>query len=258
MRFSRSLLVHRGEPVVYVRETVTNLQPVDRFFQWQQHVTFGTPFLSKNCFVALPGGRGIAHPEGYAGRELLKSSSRFTWPNAERIHGGRVNLQHTLTNTGRGFVAGIQVLPQRADAFFCISNLRSRLAVGYCFRREDFPWICTWEENAARQTPPWKGREKTRALEFGASPLPLSRVDGQRLGPLFGSPTLACVAANMSREIRYVILLAKLPAGSEPVHDVRIAGARINLLGGRGKLLTSLPATHIEAGHLKASSISPT
>ena len=248
MQFARSLLVRRGEPIVYVRETVKNLQAVDRFFQWQQHVTFGPPFLSKDCFVALPGGRGMTHPEGYEGREWLKSSSRFTWPNAGRSHGGRVDLQQALTNTGRGFVAGVQILPQRADAFFCVSNLRSRLAVGYCFRREDFPWICTWEENAARRTPPWNGREKTRAIEFGASPLPLSRADGQQLGPLFGSPTLAYIPAKMSREIRYVIFLAKLPAGSEAVRDVRIAGAEINLLGGRGEVITSVPATHAGAG----------
>jgi hypothetical protein len=242
LSFSRSLLLRRGETVVYVRETVKNQRPVDQFFQWQQHATVGMPFLSRDCVVAMPGGRGKTFPSGYDGRELLKSNTDFIWPYAPRFDGGRVDLRHVLTTPGRGFVAGVQIVPDRAHAFVSVSNPRSQLAIGYCFRRKDFPWIAIWEENAARKASPWKGRERTRALEFGKSPLPLGRADNFGVGKLFGLPTLAHVPARGTQTACYAIFLARLPSGTRSIRDVVVGRSSIDLIGSSGKLISSLPA----------------
>ena len=246
LSFSRSLLLKRGESVVYVRETVRNHRPVDYYFQWQQHAAFGAPFLSPDCIIALPGEHGKTFPPGYEGRELLKSGKEFAWPFAPRFDRGRVDLQHALIAPGRGFVAGVQIIPARSHAFVCVSNPRARLAVGYCFRREDFPWIALWEENAARTSSPWNGREKIRALEFGVSPLPMSRSENFRLGSLFGTPTLAYVPAKGARTACYTLFLAKLPVGIPSIADVMVGNRSLDLLGASGKLATSLPAAAIQ------------
>ena len=246
LSFSRSLLLRRGESVVYVREAVKNERPVDQFFQWQQHATFGAPFLSRDCVVALPGGRGRTLPSGYDGRALLKSNTEFMWPYAPRFDRGRVDLRRALTTPGRGFVAGVQIVPDRSHAFVCIANARSGLAVGYCFRREDFPWIALWEENVARKSSPWKGRERTRALEFGTSPLPLSRAENFQLGRLFGTPTLAHVPAKGTRTACYVLFLARLASGTRSIADVAVGDRSIDLIEASGTMACSLPSAAIQ------------
>jgi hypothetical protein len=245
LSFARSVLLRRGESVVYVRETVKNKRSVDQFFQWQQHTTVGAPFLSRDCIVALPGGRGKTFPSGYDGRELLKSDTEFTWPYAPRFDRGRVDLRHALITPGRGFVAGVEIVPDRSHAFVCVSNVRSGLAVGYCFRREDFPWITLWEENVARKSSPWKGRERTRALEFGKSPLPMSRADNFVLGKLFGTPTLAHVSARGTQTACYVLFLARLSSETRSIYDVAVGTRALDLIGAGGRLASSLPAAAI-------------
>ena len=243
LAFSRSLLLNSGESVVYVRELVKNLRPVRRKFQWQQHATIGAPFL-QGATIVLPGARGKTLPSGYEGRELLKSNAEFDWPYAPRFNGGRVDLRRSLTTPGRGFVAGVQIAPHRTHGFVCALNARGSLAVGYCFRRQDYPWVALWEENVTRKSLPWRACEQTRGLEFGCSPLPLTRSENHKLGQLFGTPTLAHVSGGGTRTIGYAMFVAKLPAGTK-IKDVHVCARSIDLIGSSGNIAASLPATSI-------------
>ena len=243
--FSRSLSLRRGESVVYIRETVKNRRPAEHVFQWQQHAAFGPPFLSNRCTVALPGVRGKTFPPGYEGYELLQSNREFEWPFAPRFDRGLVDLRRVLTTPGRGFVAGVQIAADHPAAFVCISNPLARLAIGYCFRREDFPWVALWEENRARKSSPWKRRERVRGLEFGSSPLPMSRDQNLRLGELFGSPTLARLPENGEKTVGYLLFIAKLPAKGGEVADIRLGDKSIELIGAAKKTLCSLPAASL-------------
>jgi hypothetical protein len=247
LSFERRMRLTSGESIVYVRETVKNERQSDHFFQWQQHVTLGAPFLSPaDCVVNLPGARGLTHPAGYEGHELLKSNRKFTWPNAPHFHHGSVDLRRPLTTPGRGFVAGVQIAPDRSHAFVCALNTRLALVIGYCFRREDFPWITLWEENRTRSYSPWKGREQTRGLEFGASPLPLTHSENFRLGDLFGTPTLAHLPAESARSASYAFFLAHVPRETRAIANVAVRNRTLDLIGVSGKLLCSLPAGAIK------------
>ncbi len=242
LAFTRSLLLRAGESVIYVRETVKNERKLDQFFQWQQHATLGAPFLSKDCVIEIPGARGRTYPRGYEGRELLKSDAEFEWPYGPRYDRGRVDLRRVLTTKSRGFVAGVQIVLNRKHAFACAFNRRLSLAIGYCFCRDDFPWIALWEENGARRYAPWKGREKTRGLEFGASPLPLTRAENFMQGRMFGMPTLAHIPAGSTRTVNYVLFLAHVPKGSRSITDVVLKRDSLELVSPSDKVISSLPA----------------
>lgn len=56
-------------------------------------------------------------------------------------------------------------------------DVRHQLLIGYCFRREDFPWVAVWEENRAISAVPWQHRTEARGLEFGTTPTPSTRED---------------------------------------------------------------------------------
>lgn len=248
--FTRSLRLKRGESVVYVRENVKNKRKVDQFFQWQQHATLGAPFL-ENCVIELPGARGWTLPHGYEGRELLKNNRKFLWPYAPRHNYGQVDLRRPLTKRGRGFLAAVQVVPSRTYAFVCALNLKMSLVIGYCFRREYFPWIALWEENRARRYAPWQGREQTRGLEFGASPLPLTRAENFMLGPIFGMPTLVHVPAQSVRTVSYVLFLARMPQGTRSIRDVLVGHGSLELISRTGAPACSVPASDIQEYFLK-------
>ncbi len=60
LTFEREIELRSGESVAYYEETVTNNRKADHFFDWQQHVTFGPPFLcSEASRLALSGTRGL-------------------------------------------------------------------------------------------------------------------------------------------------------------------------------------------------------
>lgn len=221
LEFSREVKLNKDESVAYFKETVVNKNKLDHFFNWQQHVTLGAPFLSsQECRIAIPATKGQTISGGYGGKELLKSSTDFRWPYAPGQRGKKIDLRVPLSRPGLGFVATVLIDPRRELGYVVAINYEKGLLIGYLFRRVDFPWVAIWEENKARDAAPWLGKEQTRGLEFGSTALPLMRRDTFARGPLFDTPTLAMVPACGEKTIRYIGFLARVPADFGPVQDV--------------------------------------
>lgn len=93
--------------------------------------------------------------------------------------------------------------PSRRTAFFVAWSPGSQAALGYLWRRSDFPWLGVWEENHSRSTPPWNRQTLTRGMEFGASPMPETRRRMVERGALFGVPAFRWIPARTVVEVRY-------------------------------------------------------
>jgi hypothetical protein len=150
--------------------------------------------------------------------------------------GGRAiaDLTRTLIEPGLGFVVGVQLV-DRETAFIAAVNRRLRLMLAYCFRRADFPWVTIWEENRAISAPPWKARTEARGLEFGTTPLPVSRRDAFLAARLFDEPTMTVVPARGRKSIHYAALLCVVPQGFETVRDITIDDDGFRVLGDAGQ-----------------------
>jgi len=230
LHFERAINLRRGESVVYYRETVTNERKVDHFFDWQQHVTFGPPFLThKDCRLALSGTRGLVYSGGYEGKELLKSGAEFRWPNAPRATGGKVDLTRPLSRRGRGILATVLLDRRRTLQYVAACNVRYGVLLGYTFRWEDFPWTAIWEENHARKYPPWNNKSEARGMEFGSSPLPVKPAEAIALGRLFGTPSCATVPARGRKSIEYAAFLGALPKGFKDLRDIQVHKGAIEI-----------------------------
>jgi hypothetical protein len=230
----REITVSGGEPVVYFRETVTNLAKADHFFHWTQHVTLGPPFLAANdVTISLPGTQGMSFPHGYdEGKALLRSGEVFTWPEAPKNSGGTVDLSRPLSQEGFGLVAGVLLDVTTDLGFIAAVNRRLHLLIAYCFRRSDFPWVTIWEENQAIEAAPWRSRTVALGLEFGTTPLPVARRENFLAGgPLFGVPTTAYVPARGRKTVHYAALLAKTPERFTRVAGVALQGESIVISG---------------------------
>jgi len=93
--------------------------------------------------------------------------------------------------------------PAREDAFFVAFAPSFHLALGYVWRRVDFPWMGIWEENHSRAQPPWNGQSLTRGMEFGVSPFPEPRRQMIDRARLWGTSAYRWLAARSRVEVEY-------------------------------------------------------
>jgi hypothetical protein len=203
LSFEREVQLSNGQSVAYIEETVTNKREIAHQFDCVQHVTFGPPFLSEGMStVTASACSGVTSPLGYEGKSLLPNNHHFSWPYAQRAaNKGPADLRLPFTEKGQGFLAGMKLDPGKSVEYISVINWESRLGVAYCFRRCDFPWIAVWEENCARQVPPWNGSTQARGMEFGTRPLPLAGYGGFP-GETFSDTPRGCSIAPMARKLR--------------------------------------------------------
>jgi hypothetical protein len=234
LRFTRELSMHQGESVVYFEEAVSNRRKADHFFHWTQHVTLGPPFINReHSRIVLPGSLGLTFPHGYdEGKVMLRTGGIFRWPHAPSLRSRTVDLTRPFSSPGRGYVAGVLLDKRRNTGFVAAQNRKEHLIIGYCFLRSDFPWVTIWEENLAIQSVPWKGRTQALGLEFGTTPLPVTRRENFiGKGALFGEPTLTIVPARMEKLVRYLCFLAIVPERFGKLRNIRLGKQEIVLIG---------------------------
>lgn len=230
LSLTRQIKLRSGEPVVYFTEKIENKGDRDHFFHWVQHVTLGPPFLShRDSTIALPGTVGLTFPYEYdEGKSVLISRRRFRWPSAPTKSGNNLNLRRPFWRKGFGFVAGVLLDKRREMGFVAAMNSREHVLIAYCFPRRFFPWVAIWEENHAIAAVPWCRRTKAVGLEFGTTPIPVSRrenfING---GPLFGTPTITYVPSRGSRVVRYLGLLVEVPTEFKDVGDIQMRDAKL-------------------------------
>jgi hypothetical protein len=222
LRFHREVRLGRGESAAYFHETICNERAEDHYCHWVQHVTFGLPLLaSGESRIALSGSRAHTWPHGYEGKPMLADTRDFEWPHAPGLDGTMCDISDPFAKPGKGFVAAVLADTRRDAAYIAVLNWRLGIVAGYCFRRQDFPWIAVWEENCARTGPPWNGHTRARGLEFGTTPMPLGKAEAFASGPLFGTPTFRRIPAHSEVSASYVAFVAAVPQSWRNINDVQ-------------------------------------
>jgi hypothetical protein len=214
-------LDHRN-PVIYCQEQARNLSPYDRPISWNEHVTFGPPFLESNTTVFdMPATQAKVCPPNYSEKIFLQPDREFTWPRAPRKGAGHADLRTTPDEVFGHYTA--QLLDPALDiAFVSASNPRQRLLVVYAFRRADFPWVGNWEERNNRPAPPWNGRTFCRGIEFSTTPFALPRRETVDQGRLFDEPTFRWLPGGSTRKVRFIIMLSQVPEDFAGVKQLTI------------------------------------
>lgn len=244
LKFEREIRLGDGESVAYIQETVSNERDFDHICDWVQHATFGPPFLEEGeSTLTASAQRGKTWPLEYEGGLLLAKDREFDWPYAPREGGERaIDLRQPFGTRGRGFVATSLLDPRREMQYVVATNWKMRLGVGYCFRRQDFPWMTIWEENRSRQSAPWNGRTQARGMEFGTTPFPLGSEENFRRGPLFETPSWCVIPAGGEKTARYLIFLFAIPAAMQSIRNVQLEADAIVLFDEQTLPSVSIPA----------------
>jgi hypothetical protein len=196
-----------------ILETVENLAAFDRPIAWTQHVTLGPPFLEKGVTeFRVSATRSKVFEGQFGADDYLQPAAEFEWPFAPAAAGGQLDLRRfTATQASTGYTAHL-MNPAHPTAFFVAFSPTARLALGYVWKRSDFPWLGIWEENASRTQTPWDGRTLTRGMEFGVSPFPESRRRMVERARMFDTPTFRWLPARTSIDVEYCALTRTVDA----------------------------------------------
>jgi hypothetical protein len=239
IEFSRKLTIDRANPVIYCEEEAVNLSSYDRPISWNEHVTFGPPFLEEETtWVDMPATRAKVCPSSYSRQFSLQPEAEFTWPQAPTKDRKRVGLR-TMPAQRFGHYTAQLLDPQLQIGFIAACNPRLRLLVVYAFRRADFPWVGNWEERYSRRHAPWRGKTFCRGLEFSTTPFSIPRRETIEQGPLFGESTYRWLPARSKAQVRFLILLFEVPETFRGVANVSLANKKIEVVesGDRGRKL---------------------
>ena len=131
-------------------------------------VTFGPPFLERGStqFRASATHSRVFETD-FGSAAYLKAGAEFLWPLATSASGG-ADLR-TMNGAAVSSAFTMHLMDtNREDAFFLPFSPAAKLAVGYIWKRADFPWLGIWEEHHSRANPPWNGQTLARGMEFGA------------------------------------------------------------------------------------------
>ena len=205
LRVERRITLH-GD-AARVEERVSDLSGTDRAVGWTQHVTLGPPFLEKGATeFRASATRSKVFEKTFGTADYLAAGAEFDWPHAPRTTGGTADLRLFTNLPASGAYTAHLMDAARSDAFFVAFCPVDRLAFGYVWRRDDFPWMGIWEENLSRFQPPWNGQAITRGMEFGASPFPETRREMIERGRMFGTRTFAWIPAASHANVEYWIV----------------------------------------------------
>jgi hypothetical protein len=238
--FSRILTLDRANPVIYCEEEAVNLSSYDRPISWNEHVTFGPPFLeARTTWFDMPATQAKVCPASYSPRFSLQPDADFIWPNAPTKDRKQMNLRTTPAEPFGHYTAQL-LTPELEIGFIAACNPRLKLLVVYVFRRADFPWVGNWEEQYNRTSAPWQGKTFCRGLEFSTTPFAIPRRQTIEQGPLFGEPTYRWLPARSKIQVRFLILLFEVPETFHGVASVSIAQRKIDVVesGARGRKLS--------------------
>lgn len=238
--FSRKLTLDARNPVIYCEEEAANLGTYDRPISWNEHVTFGPPFLEADTtWFDMPATKARVCPASYSARFFLQPDAEFRWPDAPTKDGKRTNLR-TVPAKQFGHYTAQLLDPALEIGFIAACNPRLRLLVVYAFRRADFPWVGNWEERHNRLSAPWQGKTFCRGLEFSTTPFAIPRRETIEQGPLFGEATYRWLPAKSRARVRYLIMLFEVQSDFRGVERVSVGKGKVQVVepGSHGRKLT--------------------
>jgi hypothetical protein len=222
-RIERAVTLNTGESAVHVQEWVENLASYDRPYNWDQHATFGAPFVApgKNI-LDMPGTKGMTDPKRTAGGKWIESSL-FQWPDAPTKEDSRVSLREFAAVPAGQVYTPVLADSSRPQSWFAMYNTDYPLLVTYVFPASDNPWIVDWQNQPRTDSP----AGTARGIEFGTSPWDEGLRKSVERGQLMGVPTYRFIGARERRSTTFSIYLSEIRPGFAGVRDVRLEGKNL-------------------------------
>lgn len=199
-----------------VKETVQNLVGFQRVYGCAQHVTLGSSFLSGGCTFRANFDKGVVSAEDMGSAQAMRPGAEFTGTTIPGKVVGAPPLDWAIYPRGEApstDLCSTRVDPTSALGFFSAFQPRLGARLTYTWRREDYPFLVTWEENCGRDHAPWLNRTLTRGLEFSSYGFPTSRETNVAAGTVLDAPAFQWLDAHEAKVTHYALAVEVDVAG---------------------------------------------
>jgi len=219
----RAVTVRAGEPSIRVEEWVENRAVYDRPYNWNQHATFGAPFVAPDANVLdVSGSTAMTDPRRTGGGQW-SPAAEFRWPDAPRPDGGAVSLRPFRARPEGQVYTPVLTASAHPLGWFTLYNLDERLLVGYLFPAADAPWIIDWQNRPDAAS----AARTARGIQFGTSPFDEGLRKSVERGRLFDTPAYRWIGARQRLSTSFRIFLTEVAPPFAGVDDVRATGEAI-------------------------------
>lgn len=205
-RISRSVSLRAGEAVMDVTETVESLVDYDRPYNWNEHATFGAPFVEPGrVFLDMSASAGITDRLRTANGQWI-ADRPIAWPSAPRPDGTTISLREFHAAPGGQAYTAFRASGE--TAWFTLVNPERRLLIGYAFSAADHPWIIDWQNRPRVDSP----AGTARGIEFGTSPFDEGLRRSVERSQLLGTASYRWIGGRGRVSTSYTIFLTEVPA----------------------------------------------
>ena len=157
LHIRRSITMDKQLPLYHVKETITNINTLGRWYHVVQHPTIAAPFLDNSTVINCNASKGFEYRNAGNYRNHL-----VTFPN---VKDDQDNL-FRLTNPKTTFNSVFSFIIKKDEPYGWITacSPSHALLFGYVWPREHYPWISLWQHFDNNII-------KYRGLEFGTTGL---------------------------------------------------------------------------------------
>ena len=112
--------------------------------------------------------------------------------------------------------------PSRKLVFVTALHPGKGLLLGYVWKREESPWLQTWEYYVAPN-------QMARGLEFGTQPFDLPRREVISTASMFGVPTYRWLPAKSKITTDFLLFYTHTPTGFSKVDNVKMENGELRI-----------------------------
>jgi galactose mutarotase-like enzyme len=161
-RLERVMRIEKGNPALFLDETVTNLSSQTLDFMWGHHPSFGAPFLKQGVRLFIPTSKVEVTEPRFANSSILTPGAVFDWPHA--LAGERsLDLSQILGPDG-GF-SELLYLQELRESWYALVDPQQAVGFGLAWEKEMFPYVWFWSVYGESPDYPWWNRVYCVALE---------------------------------------------------------------------------------------------
>jgi len=156
----------------------------------------------------------------------------FTWPMAPTRDGGTVDLRAAPLNPNSQDHTTCVMDPSRRLVWVTALHPEKRLLLGYVFKREEYPWLQSWESY-----PP--NLKMARGIEFSTQPFDVPRREVIQTNSLLDTPMYRWLPAKSKIASRFLLFYVRTPEGMTKIDDVTLEDGKLTIEDrGAGKRIT--------------------
>jgi len=162
----RELSLSADDPVLSVRERVTNEGEIGVDYSWLQHIALGEPLVAPSARLDADCETVVVDPDHDPETRRLPRGERFEWPTCE-VDGRTVDLREFPPKKER--VHDIAALTGFDDGRYTVSNPELDLSVTVEFDPDRYEFVWYWGAFGGFEAAPFFGRNYNVGLEPATS-----------------------------------------------------------------------------------------